>query len=86
MVDGININQEDADQEYLPDDLNSLAVGSYVVPNPSKRKVYPALSFIVGLIFLAASYFTVNGRSTKKHVCCWQTFWLQLTDNMTKLL
>ena len=30
MVDGININQEDADQEYLPDDLNSLAVGSYV--------------------------------------------------------
>jgi hypothetical protein len=57
MVDGININQEDADQEYLPDDLNSLAVGSYVVPNPSKRKVYPVLSFIVGLLFLAASYF-----------------------------
>ena len=56
MVDGININQEDADQEYLPDDLNSLAVGSYVVPNPSKRKIYPALSFIVGLLFLAASF------------------------------
>ena len=57
MVDGININQEDADQEYLPDDLNSLAVGSYVVPNPSKRKIYPVLSFIVGLLFLVASYF-----------------------------
>ena len=57
MVDGINISQEDADQEYLPDDLNSLAVGSYVVPNPSKRKVYPVLSFIVGLLFLVASYF-----------------------------
>ena len=49
MVDGIDINQDDAQKALLPDDLNSLAVGSYIVPNPNKRKYYPlyVLSIVV---------------------------------------
>ena len=42
MVDGIEIDKKDAEDSLLPEDLNSLAVGSYVVPNPSRRKYYPA--------------------------------------------
>ena len=34
MVDGIEIDKKDAEDSLLPEDLNSLAVGSYVVPNP----------------------------------------------------
>ena len=34
MAEGININEEDVQKENVPDDLNSLAVGSYVIPNP----------------------------------------------------
>ena len=36
MVDGIEIDKEVAEETLLPDDLNSLAVGSYVVPDPRK--------------------------------------------------
>ena len=32
MVDGIEIDKDIAEETLLPDDLNSLAVGSYVVP------------------------------------------------------
>ena len=34
MVDGIEIDKDVAEETLLPDDLNSLAVGSYVVPDP----------------------------------------------------
>ena len=34
MAEGININEKDVQKENVPDDLNSLAVGSYVIPNP----------------------------------------------------
>ena len=47
MVDGIEIDKKDAEDSLLPDDLNSLAVGSYVVPNPSRRKYYPAYILLV---------------------------------------
>ena len=57
MVDGIEIDKDIAEETLLPDDLNSLAVGSYVVPDPRKRKQYPfvvlgvvLLSFITSLI------------------------------------
>ena len=59
MVDGIEIDKDIAEETLLPDDLNSLAVGSYVVPDPRKRSQYPyvvlgvvLLSFITSLICL----------------------------------
>ena len=57
MVDGIEIDKKDAEDSLLPEDLNSLAVGSYVVPNPSRRKYYPAYILLVCALFLAASFF-----------------------------
>lgn len=86
MVDGININQEDADQEYLPDDLNSLAVGSYVVPNPSKRKIYPVLSLLVGLLFFVVSFFIDFINFLPVYVIiAFITFFLTITNNKFKI-
>ena len=66
MVDGIEINKDIAEETLLPDDLNSLAVGSYVVPDPRKRKQYPyvvlgvvLLSFITSLIIEFVSFVPV---------------------------
>ena len=50
MVDGIEIGKEVAEETLLPDDLNSLAVGSYVVPDPRKRSQYPFFVFAVLVI------------------------------------
>ena len=50
MVEGIEINKKVADETLLPDDLNSLAVGSYVVPDPRKRSQYPFFVFSVLVI------------------------------------
>ena len=47
MVDGIEIDIDIAEETLLPDDLNSLAVGSYVVPDPRKRSQYPFFVFTV---------------------------------------
>ena len=54
MVDGIEIDKKDAEDSLLPEDLNSLAVGSYVVPNPIRRKYYPA--YILLVCALSVSY------------------------------
>ena len=54
MVDGIEIDKDIAEETLLPDDLNSLAVGSYVVPDPRKRKQYPYV--VLGVVLL--SYLT----------------------------
>ena len=66
MVDGIEIDKDIAEETLLPDDLNSLAVGSYVVPDPSKRSQYPyvvlgvvLLSFITSLIIEFVSFVPV---------------------------
>ena len=56
MVDGIDINQEDAEKALLPDDLNSLAVGSYIVPNPNRRKYYPVYVLLIVAITYIASF------------------------------
>ena len=63
MVDGIEIDKKDAEDSLLPEDLNSLAVGSYVVPNPSRRKYYPAFipTFII-LVVLAALLLFLNNK------------------------
>jgi hypothetical protein len=50
MVDGIEIDKDVAEETLLPDDLNSLAVGSYVVPDPRKRSQYPYFVFAVLVI------------------------------------
>jgi hypothetical protein len=55
MVDGIDINQEDAEKALLPDDLNSFAVGSYIVPNPNRRKYYPFYVLLIVAITYIAS-------------------------------
>ena len=66
MVDGIEIDKDIAEETLLPDDLNSLAVGSYVVPYPRKRSQYPyvvlgvvLLSFITSLIIDFVSFVPV---------------------------
>ena len=66
MVDGIEIDKDIAEETQLPDDLNSLAVGSYVVPDPRKRKQYPyvvlgvvLLSFLTSLIIEFVSFVPV---------------------------
>ena len=66
MVDGIEIDKDIAEETVLPDDLNSLAVGSYVVPDPRKRSQYPyvvlgvvLLSFITSLIIDFVSFVPV---------------------------
>ena len=55
MVDGIDIDKDVAEETLLPDDLNSLAVGSYVVPNPRTRRQYPYVVAIVILLILVTS-------------------------------
>ena len=55
MVDGIEIDKDIAEETMLPDDLNSLAVGSYVVPDPRKRQQYPYIVLSVVLISFIAS-------------------------------
>lgn len=66
MVDGIEIDKDIAEETLVPDDLNSLAVGSYVVPDPRKRSQYPyvvlgvvLLSFITSLIIDFVSFVPV---------------------------
>ena len=57
MVDGIEIDKDVAEEAFLPDDLNSLAVGSYVVPDPRKRSQYPYFVFAVLIITFIISQF-----------------------------
>ena len=40
MKDGINIDQDAVQDQLVPEDLNSLAVGSYEVPEPKVRNRY----------------------------------------------
>ena len=55
MVDGIEIDKDIAEETLLPDDLNSLAVGSYIVPDPRKRKQYPYVVLGVALLIFITS-------------------------------
>ena len=61
MAEGININEEDVQKENVPDDLNSLAVGSYVIPNPLRRKRFAHLVLLSSLIALALNFFLELG-------------------------
>ena len=61
MAEGININEEDVQKENVPDDLNSLAVGSYVIPNPLRRRRFDHLVLLSYIIALALNFFLELG-------------------------
>ena len=50
MKDGINIDNESAEKQMVPDDLNSLAVGSYRIPNPLVRNRYFSIFIFLSLL------------------------------------
>ena len=56
MAEGININEEDVQKENVPDDLNSLAVGSYVIPNPLRRRRFANLVLLSSIIAFALNF------------------------------
>ena len=58
MKDGINIDSESAEKQMIPEDLNSLAVGSYKIPNPVVRNRYLYIFLFLSLLSLILSYFT----------------------------
>ena len=57
MKDGINIDNESAEKQMVPDDLNSLAVGSYRIPNPLVRNRYFYIFIFLSLLsFLLTTF------------------------------
>jgi len=50
MKDGINIELDAAEKQMVPDDLNSLAVGSYNIPNPIIRNRYFYIFIFLAII------------------------------------
>ena len=58
MKDGINIDSESAEKQMIPEDLNSLAVGSYKIPNPVVRNRYLYIFLFLSLLSLILSYFS----------------------------
>ena len=50
MKDGINIDLDAAEKQLVPDDLNSLAVGSYNIPNPIIRNRYFYIFMLLAII------------------------------------
>jgi len=56
MKDGINIELDAAEKELVPDDLNSLAVGSYEIPNPAIRSRYFYIFFTLSVISFLITY------------------------------
>jgi len=56
MKDGINIELDAAEKQMIPDDLNSLAVGSYSIPNPIIRNRY----FYIFMFLSIISVFITN--------------------------
>ena len=58
MKDGINIDKDAVQDQMVPDDLNSLAVGSYKIPNPVVRNRYLYIFLFLSLLSLILSYFS----------------------------
>ena len=56
MAEGININEKDVQKENVPDDLNSLAVGSYVIPNPLRRRRFAHIVLLASIIALGLNF------------------------------
>ena len=60
MAEGININEKDVQKENVPDDLNSLA-GSYVIPNPLRRRRFAHLVLLASIIALGLNFTLESG-------------------------
>ena len=60
MAECININEEDVQKQNVPDDLNSLAVGSYVIPDPIRRRRFGHLVSVIAFINLLLNYLIDN--------------------------
>ena len=56
MKEGINIELDAAEKELVPDDLNSLAVGSYEIPNPVIRSRYFYIFISLSVISFLITY------------------------------
>ena len=54
---GIEISQEDAANENLPDDLNSLAYGAYRLPDLSRRRFFAIILLIFCLVSVSLMFF-----------------------------
>tara|TARA_Y100000590_G_C15625022_1_gene979042 strand:+ start:214 stop:705 length:492 start_codon:yes stop_codon:yes gene_type:complete len=52
MKDGINIDLNAAEEQLVPEDLNSLAVGSYKIPKTSIRNRYKYIFLLLSIISL----------------------------------
>ena len=86
MVDGIEIDKDIAEETLLPDDLNSLAVGSYVVPDPRKRQQYPYIVLSVVLIsFIASLMAGFVDFVPVLIILCFTAFLLFFVDNKFKI-
>lgn len=82
MVDGIEINQDAAENALLPDDLNSLAVGSYVVPNPNRRKYYPRyVLLIIAITYISSLLLPFINFNTSLIILVIVAFLLFLVNN-----
>ena len=55
---GIEISQEDAANENLPDDLNSLAYGAYRLPDLSRRRFFAIILLIFCLVSISLIFFS----------------------------
>ena len=58
MKDGINIELDTAEKQMVPDDLNSLAVGSYNIPDPIIRSRY--FYIFIFLAFISVLITNIN--------------------------
>ena len=58
MKDGINIDIDDAEKQLVPEDLNSLAVGSYEIPDPVVRNRYFYIFLLLSLFSFIISTIT----------------------------
>ena len=86
MAEGININEEDVKKENVPDDLNSLAVGSYVIPNPTRRRRFAHLVLFSSIMALSLNYILELGNLIPASIIlAFTSLFIYLIDNKISL-
>ena len=58
-MNGININEEEAKNENIPIDLNSLAYGAYKLPDLKRRKLFFYVLLFILLTCIALNYIII---------------------------
>ena len=53
---GIDIDEDEANKENIPDDLNSLAYSAYRIPDLKRRKIFSLIIFIIILLSIILNY------------------------------